>query len=155
MSAWYYTFACILLFFGLGNLAAILLRYRLKVAHTGSFAINQIKYIREHNTLSRVARAIIRRSKFSSAAFYAIFFAGLSLQVSAAICCHLIGYQMSWAATAKTVEASNFFKEVPSIMRKFKVTLPLNWLIVVSNGTGQRSRSREILIALDPDCRHL
>jgi hypothetical protein len=48
MSAWYYTFACILLFFGLGNLAAILLRYRLKVAHTGSFAINQIKYIREH-----------------------------------------------------------------------------------------------------------
>jgi hypothetical protein len=47
MSAWYYTFACILLFFGLGNLSAILLRYRLKVQHTGSFAINQIKYIRE------------------------------------------------------------------------------------------------------------
>jgi hypothetical protein len=56
MSAWYYTFACILLFFGLGNLAAILLRYRLKVDHTGSFAMNQIKYIREHNRLSRVAQ---------------------------------------------------------------------------------------------------
>lgn len=71
-------------------------------------------------------------SAFSVTAFYAIFFAGLSLQVSAAIICHLVGYQMSWAATAKTVEASNFFKEVPSIMRKFKVTLPLNWCIVVS-----------------------
>lgn len=40
---------------------------------------------------------------------------------------------MTWAATLKTVEASNFFKEVPDIMRKFKFTLPLNILMVVSN----------------------
>lgn len=40
---------------------------------------------------------------------------------------------MTWAATLKTVEASNFFKEVPDIMRKFKFTLPLNVLMVVSS----------------------
>lgn len=40
---------------------------------------------------------------------------------------------MTWAATLKTVEASNFFKEVPDIIRKFKFTLPLNILAVVSS----------------------
>jgi hypothetical protein len=65
--------------------------------------------------------------------FFSIFFSGLSLQIVSALICHMIGYQMTWAATLKTVEASNFFKEVPDIMRKFKFTLPLNILAVVSS----------------------
>ncbi|KAJ9112324.1 hypothetical protein QFC19_000744, partial [Naganishia cerealis] len=37
---------------------------------------------------------------------------------------------LSWSATVKTVEASNFFKEVPAILKKFKVTLAANILII-------------------------
>lgn len=54
------------------------------------------------------------------------------MQISSALICHMVGYQMTWAATLKTVEVSNFFKEVPAILRKFKITLPLNILVVVS-----------------------
>jgi hypothetical protein len=43
----------------------------------------------------------------------------------------MVGYQMTWAATLKTVEVSNFFKEVPAIIRKFKITLPLNIAVLV------------------------
>jgi hypothetical protein len=54
------------------------------------------------------------------------------MQILFALICHMIGYQMSWAATLKSVEASNFFKEVPDILRKFKITLTTNFLIIVS-----------------------
>jgi hypothetical protein len=65
-------------------------------------------------------------------AFFSIFYSGLSMQISSALICHMVGYQMTWAATLKTVEVSNFFKEVPAILRKFKFTLPLNFMVVVS-----------------------
>lgn len=58
------------------------------------------------------------------------------MQISSALICHMVGYQMTWAATLKTVEVSNFFKEVPAILRKFKITLPLNILVVVSPNSG-------------------
>lgn len=54
------------------------------------------------------------------------------MQISSALICHMIGYQMTWSATVKTVEASNFFKEVPAILKKFRITLPINVLIIVS-----------------------
>lgn len=54
------------------------------------------------------------------------------MQISSALICHMIGYQMTWSATVKTVEASNFFKEVPAIIKKFRITLPLNVLVIVS-----------------------
>ncbi|KAJ9120662.1 hypothetical protein QFC22_002592 [Naganishia vaughanmartiniae] len=109
LNGWKVTFTCLVLFPGLGNLAAVVLRYRLKVAHCGAFAKNQITYI----------------------FFFSVFFSGLSLQILSALICHMVGYQMSWAATLKTVEASNFFKEVPDIIRKFKFTLSVNFLLVI------------------------
>lgn len=109
LNGWKVVFTCLILFPGLGNLSAVVLRYRLKVAGTGAFAKKQLTYI----------------------LFFSVFFSGLSLQILSALICHMIGYQMTWAATLKTVEASNFFKEVPDIMRKFKFTLPLNILMVV------------------------
>jgi hypothetical protein len=37
----------LIVFPGLGNLASIILRFRLKVPETGTFTRNQLKYIRE------------------------------------------------------------------------------------------------------------
>jgi hypothetical protein len=47
------------------------------------------------------------------------FFGGLSIHLSVALLAHLFSYNITWGATAKEVERSNFFIEVPRILRRF------------------------------------
>ena len=49
-----------------------------------------------------------------------VFLGGLSLHVSQAILSHLFSVDMTWGATAKEVENTTFFKEVPKLLKKFK-----------------------------------
>ncbi|EIN05530.1 hypothetical protein PUNSTDRAFT_122407 [Punctularia strigosozonata HHB-11173 SS5] len=51
--------------------------------------------------------------------FFFFFFGGLAIPVSQSILAHLFSYNMTWAATKKEVERSNFFKEVPKILKRF------------------------------------
>ena len=51
------------------------------------------------------------------------FFGGLSIHLSIALLAHLFSYNISWGATKKEVERSNFFLEVPKIWRRFRVAL--------------------------------
>ncbi|KAM3069291.1 hypothetical protein ACMFMG_010798 [Clarireedia jacksonii] len=53
---------------------------------------------------------------------FMIFFGGISLHMSQAILCHMFEIDMSWGATSKEVEFSNFFLEVPKILKTFKYT---------------------------------
>ena len=46
------------------------------------------------------------------------FFGGLGIPLSQAILAHLFSYNMTWQATKKEVERSNFFKEVPRILKR-------------------------------------
>jgi hypothetical protein len=46
------------------------------------------------------------------------FFGGLSIPLSQAILAHLFSYNITWSATKKEVERSNFFKEVPRILKR-------------------------------------
>ncbi|KAG8168269.1 hypothetical protein KVR01_003958 [Diaporthe batatas] len=48
----------------------------------------------------------------------AIFLGGLSLHVSQAILCHMFGIEMTWGATSKEAEFSNFWIEVPRVIKK-------------------------------------
>ncbi|KAK5077918.1 hypothetical protein LTR64_003679 [Lithohypha guttulata] len=50
------------------------------------------------------------------------FLGGISLHVSQALLCHLCGIDMSWGATAKEATETTFFKEIPTIAKKFKFT---------------------------------
>ncbi|CAN8097112.1 unnamed protein product [Discula destructiva] len=50
----------------------------------------------------------------------AIFFGGLSFHVSLALLAHLFHIDMQWGATSKEKENSNFFQEVPKILKVFK-----------------------------------
>jgi hypothetical protein len=50
----------------------------------------------------------------------AIFLGGLSLHVSQALLAHMFEVNMVWGATAKEMEYSNFFIEVPKVLRRFK-----------------------------------
>ena len=51
-----------------------------------------------------------------------VFLGGISLHVSQAIACHLFGINMTWGATAKEATETTFFKEIPTIAKKFKFT---------------------------------
>ena len=51
------------------------------------------------------------------------FFGGLSIHLSQALLAHLFSYNITWGATKKEVERSNFFKEVPKILRRFWLAL--------------------------------
>lgn len=50
----------------------------------------------------------------------AVFFGGLSFHLSLAILAHMFQINISWSTTAKEKEDSNFFKEVPKILKRFK-----------------------------------
>jgi hypothetical protein len=73
------------------------------------------------------------------------------MQISSALICHLVGYQMTWSATVKTVEASNFFKEVPAIIKKFKITLPVNLLVIVSQAIRLHDPLSPVTDSSSPD----
>lgn len=52
-----------------------------------------------------------------------IFFGGLSLHVSQALLAHMFEIDMTWGATSKEAEFSNFFVEVPRVLRRFKFSI--------------------------------
>ncbi|RAL67841.1 hypothetical protein DID88_008567 [Monilinia fructigena] len=64
--------------------------------------------------------AILENIKW--AVMFMIFFGGVSLHLSQALLCHMFEIDMSWGATSKEVEFSNFFLEVPKILKTFKYT---------------------------------
>ncbi|EPS98172.1 hypothetical protein FOMPIDRAFT_1024747 [Fomitopsis schrenkii] len=57
--------------------------------------------------------------------YFFFFFGGLSIPVTQAILAHLFSYNMTWGATKKEVERSNFFEEIPKILKRFWVP----WMI--------------------------
>lgn len=93
-------FAIIIVFNLLGNVALAVLRYRLDEQDIVSGLIMNFKWI----------------------LLLTIFLGGVSLHVSQALVCHLFSIDMSWGATAKEVENTTFFKEIPKLIKKFKFT---------------------------------
>jgi len=53
---------------------------------------------------------------------FAIFFGGVSIHISQALLSHMFEINMSWGATAKEVEDTTFFKEMPKLLKKFRFT---------------------------------
>ena len=53
----------------------------------------------------------------------AIFLGGLSLHVSQALLAHMFEIDMTWGATSKEAEFSNFFIEVPKVLKRFKFSM--------------------------------
>jgi hypothetical protein len=59
------------------------------------------------------------------------FFGGLSIHLSQALLAHLFSYNITWGATKKEVERSNFFIEVPRILRRFWLAFAISCLMFV------------------------
>ncbi|KAL2415455.1 hypothetical protein ABEF91_005785 [Exophiala dermatitidis] len=93
-------FSIVLVFTALGNIALAVMRYRV-----------------EDKTLVAAFW-----ENFRWIPLLTIFLGGISLHVSQAILSHLFGVDMSWGATSKEATDTSFFKEVPVILRKFRLT---------------------------------
>ena len=101
LDSWKVWFTIVLVFNGLGNIALALMRYRIGEKSFGYSIYENFKW-----TL-----------------MLCVFLGGLSLHVSQALLCHMFEIDMTWGATSKEAESSNFFKEVPKVFKKFKFSL--------------------------------
>ena len=85
-----------------------------------------------YSGLGNVALAVIRWRTREKGFFYslyenfkwmfllALFFGGISLHISQALLASLLNINMSWGATSKEADRSNFFIEVPRILRQVR-----------------------------------
>lgn len=101
VDSWQVWFSIIIVFNGLGNIALAVMRYRI-----GERSLLYALY-----------------ENFKWTIMLAIFLGGLSLHVSQALLSHMFEIDMSWGATAKEAEFSNFFIEVPKVLKKFKFSM--------------------------------
>ncbi|OJT11702.1 hypothetical protein TRAPUB_11764 [Trametes pubescens] len=109
--------ACTVVFPGAGNIGFTLLEYRLGQRDILSSLIENLTWV----------------------PFFFFFFGGLSIHLSQALLAHLFSYNITWGATKKEVERSNFWLEVPKILKRF-------WLaLIVSLAFGVV----EVLLATD------
>lgn len=93
-------FGIIVVFQALGTVALAVLRYRVENRNILSALFENLKWL----------------------LLLSIFLGGISLHVSQALVFHQLGIDMSWGATAKEATETSFFKEIPTILRKFKAT---------------------------------
>ncbi|KAL0064026.1 hypothetical protein AAF712_009094 [Marasmius tenuissimus] len=100
--------ACVVVFPGIGNLGFTLLEYRLGHRSVGGAAWENIRWV----------------------GFFLFFFGGLSIHLSTAILAHLFSYDMTWGSTGKEVEKSTFWIEVPRIIKGFKLSFAICFLII-------------------------
>ena len=103
VDSWQVWFSIIIVFNGLGNIALAVMRYR----------------IGERSLLY----ALFENFKWTF--LLAIFLGGLSLHVSQALLAHMFEINMTWGATSKEAEFSNFFIEVPKVLKNVRVQIPL------------------------------
>ncbi|KAI1875914.1 uncharacterized protein JN550_001410 [Neoarthrinium moseri] len=101
VDSWQVWFSIIIVFNGLGNVALAVMRYR--VGERG------LLYALYEN--------------FKWTIMFAIFLGGLSLHVSQALLTHMFEIDMTWGATSKEAEFSNFFIEVPKVLKSFKFSM--------------------------------
>lgn len=109
VSSWQVFFICMLLFQGLNNLAVCILRYRLKLEGAGKTALQQIKWIRELGPLLIDTYRVHADDRL--AAFFTIFFSGLSFKIACSLLSHL------FSVNVRYVESSSIWivtKEVRS-----------------------------------------
>lgn len=118
IDSWKVWFSIVIVFNGLGNIALAILRYRIGERSFISALIENFKWI----------------------FMFAIFLGGLSLHVSSALLAHMFEIDMTWGATSKEAEFSNFFIEVPKVLKKFKFSMIFSLvgiigMIVLATGT--------------------
>lgn len=118
IDSWKVWFSIVIVFNGLGNIALAIMRYRIGQKSFFGALMENIKWI----------------------LMLAIFLGGLSLHVSSALLAHMFEIDMTWGATSKEAEFSNFFIEVPKVLKRFKWSMlfalvSIIGMIILAEGT--------------------
>ena len=100
--------ATAVVFFGSGTIGFTLLEYRLGYREFLWGLLENVKWI----------------------PFFFFFFGGLALPMTISILAHMFSYNITWGATVKEVQKSNFFKEVPKILKKYWFSLTVAWVLI-------------------------
>ncbi|KAI0728334.1 glycosyl transferase family group 2-domain-containing protein [Fomitopsis betulina] len=100
--------ACTVVFPGAGNVGFTLLEYRLGQRSILDSLVENLTWV----------------------PFFFFFFGGLSIHLSQALLAHLFSYNIQWGATKKEVERSNFWLEVPKILKRFWIALVICTLLI-------------------------
>ncbi|KAI5816579.1 glycosyl transferase family group 2-domain-containing protein [Pyronema omphalodes] len=108
IDSWKVWFSIVIVFNLLGNIALAIMRYRIGENSFFGALLENFKWV----------------------LLLAIFLGGLSLHVSQALLAHMFEIDMTWGATAKEVEYSNFFIEVPKVLKKFKFSFLFSSLAI-------------------------
>ncbi|KAJ6260902.1 hypothetical protein Dda_3563 [Drechslerella dactyloides] len=98
LDGWRVFLSLIAVFSFLGNLSLAVLRYRLCEKSLMGALMENFKWM----------------------PMFVVFFSGLSFHVNTAILAHLFSIDMTWGATSKEKTDSNFWIEVPRILKTFK-----------------------------------
>ena len=101
IDSWKVWFSIVIVFNGLGNISLAIMRYRIGQKSFLGALLENLKWI----------------------VMLSIFLGGLSLHVSQALLAHMFEIDMTWGATSKEAERSNFFIEVPKVVNKFKYSI--------------------------------
>ncbi|KAH7176638.1 Ncp1-like protein [Dactylonectria macrodidyma] len=109
LDSWKVLLSILIVFNGLANIALAAMRCR----------------VGERNILGSLFE------NFKWTLMLAIFLGGLSLHVSQALLAHMFEVDMTWGATSKEAEDSNFFIEVPKAFKKFKFSITFSLLFIV------------------------
>ncbi|KAI0707462.1 glycosyl transferase family group 2-domain-containing protein [Cerioporus squamosus] len=96
--------ACTVVFPGAGNFGFTLLEYRLGQRNLLDSLVENLTWV----------------------PFFFFFFGGISIHLSQALLAHLFSYNITWGATKKEVERSNFWLEVPKILKRFWLALVIS-----------------------------
>lgn len=94
-------FAIIAVFYVCGNLALAVLRHRIGEKNFLPSLWENIKWV----------------------PCFTVFLGGVSMHICQAILSHLFSINMSWGSTSKEAEDTNFFVEIPRILKNFRGTL--------------------------------
>jgi hypothetical protein len=87
-----------------------------------------LAYVRFRAGVGNILKLLLENVTFLP--FLLVFFAGLSFHVSTALLSHLLGINMTWGATLKDIEMTNFFAEAPVIIKRHWRLFTLCLLII-------------------------
>lgn len=123
VTSWNVWFAVVLVFNGLGNIALAVMRYRTGEKKFFSALWENFSWV------SRASRLLEHQLTRVQIPMFAVFLGGLSLHVSQALLSHMFEFNMQWGATSKEATKSNFFIEVPKVLKRFKFSIAFSLLL--------------------------
>jgi hypothetical protein len=114
--------AILAVFPGSGNVGFVLLEYRLGHRSMWASLVETCTWV---PFLYVFIDCITSRLTSIICSFF--FFGGLSVHLTTALLAHMFSYNITWGATKKEVERSNFFIEVPRILKRFWLAFALSF----------------------------